>query len=194
LALPVPQALVLAASPVESARLALNSWVGAMDPNVGKYLADHIYVQAGLLLNNPVPHNNHGQGINVVIPPTDSKLDHRFHIEIRGEPTEKDPNALYIQLTAVGATEPQERNCIALSNERDEYGAPYAHARFEYSNGDKARIEIMRIRLHQAAESLGWTGPLEGVSYDYGPSVPQGGTIRLLPPGRSHHESGTLRM
>jgi choline dehydrogenase-like flavoprotein len=193
-ALPVHKALVLAASPIESARLALNSGLGATNPNVGKYLADHIYVQAGILLKNPVLTNNQGQGINVVIPPTDSKLDHRFHIEIRGEPTEKDPNVLYIQLTVVGATEPQEKNCVVLANEKDEYGAPFAHARFDYSNGDKARIEIMRIRLHQAAEGLGWTGPLEGVTYDYGPSVPQGGTVRVLPPGRSHHESGTLRM
>jgi choline dehydrogenase-like flavoprotein len=189
-----PPVLVLAASPIESARLALNSGLATVNPNVGKYLADHIYVQAGVLLKNPILNTNPGQGINVVIPPMDSKLDHRFHIEIRGEPTEKDPSQLYIQLTAVGATEPQEKNGVALSNEKDEYGMPFAHARFEYSNGDRARIEIMRIRLHQAAETLGWTGPFQGVSYDYGPSVPQEGTIRVLPPGRSHHESGTLRM
>ena len=62
---------------------------------------------------------------------------------------------MYVQLTAVGATEPQERNCVILSTERDEYGMRFAHARFEYSNGDRARIEIMRIRIHQAAETLG---------------------------------------
>jgi choline dehydrogenase-like flavoprotein len=179
---------------MESARLALNSGLDAINPNVGKYLADHIYVQAGVVLKNPVPGGNPGQGINVVIPPTDSRLDHRFHIEIRGEPTEKDPNLLYVQLTAVGATEPQEQNCVVLSTEKDEYGMRFAQARFEYSNGDRARIEIMRIRIHQAAETLGWTGPFEGISYTGGPSVPQGGTIRVLPPGRSHHESGTLRM
>lgn len=192
--LPVQQAVVLAASPIESARLALNSNLAVKNPNVGKYLADHIYVQAGVVLDNPVPSNNHGQGINVVIPPADSRLDHRFHIEIRGEPNETDPKALYLQLTAVGATEPQERNCVALSDEADEYGAPFAHAHFDYSSGDKARIEIMRIRIKQTVEALGWTGALEDISYRHGPTVPKQGTIRLLPPGRSHHESGTLRM
>jgi choline dehydrogenase-like flavoprotein len=194
--LPVGKAVILAASPIESARLALNSGLGNQNENVGRYLADHIYIQAGIRLTNHGLSHLQGQCVNVVIPPVDARPEHRFQVEIRGEPREN-TGSLYLQLTAEGATDPQWGNRVALSEpnpEKDDYKVPRANTHFTYSAGDKARIEMMKYRLQQLATALGWEHGLQDVKYMHGPGTPEEGTLRQLPPGRSHHEAGTLRM
>lgn len=170
--------VVLAASPIESARLALNSGLDVSLPAVGRYLADHVYMRGEIRVPTPVG-DIRGEGVNVVLPPPDSTWDKRFQVEMRGEADGDHPGVLRLRATGIAATEPESENRVTLSRQTDEFGVRKAHISYAFTRRDEARNSVMRAVMHEVAEALGGR-------YESEPEI--------LPPGRSHHEVGTLRM
>ena len=104
---------MLAASTIESTRLALLSGLG--DPPstpeseqvVGHYLAEHIFVRSALY--RPIQSSNpHDQFINVVVPPRSAEAVNRFHIHVVGGPSTQPGHAgeVMIRITGEAAMDP----------------------------------------------------------------------------------------
>ncbi|HZM75946.1 MAG TPA: GMC oxidoreductase [Candidatus Limnocylindrales bacterium] len=173
-------AFVLAASPVESARLVLVSGIGEADSSssvVGRYLAEHIYCR-GLLDVSGNPELNRGP-INLFIPPPGDDLDDRFQVELRSTIHPDDSRAL-LRLTGSAAMDPRRENRLTLSPGRvDIYGVPRAMTVLTRSPDDERRTLAMLNAMDRVAAFLGgrWLTPPE-----------------ILPCGASYHESGTLRI
>jgi choline dehydrogenase-like flavoprotein len=183
--------VVLAASTIESARLALLSGLG--DPPstpeservVGHYLAEHIFVRSALF--RPIlSANPHDQFINVVVPPRSAEAVNRFHIHVVGGPSTQPEHAgeVMIRITGEAAMDPAQENYVRLNREGDPdgvdgWGVPKAHIVFSLGECDRNRIGHMISEMRAVASALGGTLPEK---------------IEPLPPGRSHHEGGTLRM
>jgi len=173
------EAYVLAASPIESARLILNSGFDSKSP-VGRYLAEHIYLRGALAV--PVPRRMcalNGLNVNLVIPPQGPSPEQRFQFEIRGSADPHGSGCLLLRLTGIAAMDPRPSNRVTLSATCDEFDVPKAHIDFSHSEFDKARIGVMHATMARIAEKL------RG-KFIHEPMV--------LGPGRSHHEAGTLRM
>jgi choline dehydrogenase-like flavoprotein len=188
------RSVVLAASTIESTRLALLSGLG--DPPstpeservVGHYLAEHIFVRSQLY--RPIVSSNpHDQFINVVVPPRSPEAVNRFHIHVVGGPSTQPGHAgeVMIRLTGEAAMDPLHENYVRLNREGDSpgqdgvdrWGVRKAHIVFSLGECDRNRIGHMISEMRAVAAALGGTLPDK---------------IEPLPPGRSHHEGGTLRM
>jgi len=185
------RSVVLAASTIESARLALLSGLGddaATPPaerTVGHYLAEHIFVRAALY-RPPISSNPQDQFINVVIPPRNADPVNRFHIHLVGGPSTQPghPDEVLIRLTGEAAMDPRQENHVRLNDApgeagRDRWGVPKADIVFALSEPDRNRVGNMISEMRAVAAALGGTLPDK---------------LEPLPPGRSHHEGGTLRM
>jgi choline dehydrogenase-like flavoprotein len=183
--------VVLAASTIESARLALLSGLGdgpdtpLGERTVGHYLAEHIFVR-GALFRAPVSSNPHDQFINVVIPPSSAAPINRFHIHVVGGPSTQPghANEVLVRLTGEAAMDPRQANHVRLNGDRgedgrDRWGVPRADIVFELAEQDRNRVGNMISEMRSVAAALGGTLPQK---------------LEPLPPGRSHHEAGTLRM
>ena len=188
------RSVVLAASTIESTRLALLSGLGdpASTPEaervVGHYLAEHIFVRSQLF--RPIQSSNpHDQFINVVVPPRSAEAVNRFHIHVVGGPSTQPGHEgeVMIRLTGEAAMDPLHENYVRLNREGDspredgvdQWGVPKAHIVFQLGECDRNRIGHMISEMRAVASALGGTLPEK---------------IEPLPPGRSHHEGGTLRM
>ncbi|HVV16483.1 MAG TPA: FAD-dependent oxidoreductase [Polyangia bacterium] len=183
--------VVLAASTVESARLALLSGLGegptgsSAERVLGHYLAEHIFVRSAFHLPS-ITKNPNDQFINVVIPPTGPDPVHRFHIHLVGgpSPSPEHPNSVLVRLTAEAAMDPTQSNHVRLSGARgpageDAWGIPKAEVVCALSERDQSRTGQMIVEMRAVAAALGGTLPEK---------------LEPMPPGRSHHEAGTLRM
>jgi choline dehydrogenase-like flavoprotein len=92
-----------------------------------------------------------------------------------------------IRITGEAAMDPRRENYVRLNREDDadgrqgfdKWGVPKAHIVFELGECDRNRIGHMISEMRAVAAALGGTLPDK---------------IEPLPPGRSHHEGGTLRM
>jgi choline dehydrogenase-like flavoprotein len=174
--------IVLAASPIESARLALVSGVGG--EAAGKYLAEHIYCRREVSIHAPkVIGDIHGLAVRAVIPPANDDANNRFQIEIMGEEDPQQRGLLRLRFTGECAMDPRPENRVTLSDAEDDYGVPKATVTFSLSRDDETRVQVMKSTMTHVAEQLG-VPELDGFQKG----------ITVLPPGRSHHEAGTLRM
>ena len=185
------RSVVLAASTIESTRLALLSGLGdgaAHDPDggvVGHYLAEHIFVRA-TMYRPRVSANPHDQFINLVIPPTNAEPVNRFHIHVVGGPSAQPGHTdqVMVRLTGEAAMDPRHENQVRLNSERgaagkDAWQVPKADVVFSLSERDLNRTGQMIVAMRTVAAALGGT---------------LADKMEPLPPGRSHHEAGTLRM
>jgi len=174
--------VILAASPVESARLMLNSGLG--NENTGRYLAEHMYCRRVLSVRPPqIVGDIRRLAVRVIVPPQGDKLNDRFQIEILGEEDPSGTGDLVLRFTGEVAMDPQRPNRVTLSAVRDEFNVPKAHVDMNLSSEDVTRRSVMKTQMIQIAERLGVS------RRDFDESK-----IEDLPPGRSHHEAGTLRM
>ncbi|MCI0490592.1 MAG: GMC family oxidoreductase [Blastocatellia bacterium] len=172
---------VLAASPIESARLFLNSGLGEDRPAAGRYLAEHIYCR-GLVTVNAPDNDPHEQYVNVVVPPQRKQQQQRFQIHVQGDPVPGDPTKICYRLTGEAAMDPQRENRVTVDGSaEDEYGVKKATVFLEYSPDDATRLNIMKNEMRRIANELG--GNLDPDK-----------DLKVLAKGRSHHEAGTLRM
>ncbi|GIJ21880.1 hypothetical protein Vlu01_25040 [Micromonospora lutea] len=171
---------VLAASPVESARLVMVSEIAEAQSSssaVGRYLAEHIYCR-GYLDVSDRPELRHGP-VNVYIPPLGSGLDDRYQIEIRST-THSDDNRLLLRVTGSAAMDPRRENRVLISPDRvDAHGVAKAITELTRSPDDERRTISMISLMDDVVSSFGsrWLTP-----------------PRPLPCGASYHEVGTLRI
>jgi choline dehydrogenase-like flavoprotein len=185
--------VVLAASPIESARLFKHSQVRPESTAAGCYLAEHVERRAKIVAAAPRG-SRPGQGVSVVIPPPGGGLLERYQIHLRGE---LDANAkLVIDIGGFAAMDPRKENRVTLSEGKDHYGVPRAHVRLALSDGDAARTGLMEKRIVDIGRALGGTFvteqyPTEGSAPRF---VDDARSIQAMDPGRSYHEAGTLRM
>lgn len=170
---------VLAASPVESARLVLTSDLPTIRKNssmVGCYLAEHTYFRGYVdisenrfLRNGP---------INLFIPPLGDNLIDRFQIELRSIAMNHRVGGM-LRLTGSAAMDPNPNNRVTIRRTCvDKYGQPRARTVLHESAADRRRLLEMIRLMDRIVARLGgkWSSP---------PAV--------LPRGASYHEAGTLR-
>lgn len=171
---------VLAASPIESARLVLASELEGVTSStsvVGRYLAEHIYCR-GYLDSSGSPDLNQGP-INIFIPPPGSGLDDRYQIEVRSM-TWADPSQNVVRITGSAAMDPSPENRVSINPDRvDSFDVPRAFTVLRQTPADRRRVLSMFDMLDEVALSL-------GAEWLYSPVS--------LPCGASYHESGTLRI
>jgi GMC oxidoreductase/Lycopene cyclase protein len=173
-------AFVLAASPVESARLVLMSQLKDTKTSsspIGRYLSEHVYCR-GYLDVSENPELNHSP-INIFIPPPGTDLDDRYQIELRSI-VQSNGARMLLRVTGAAAMDPRRDNRVTLSSGRtDNYGTPRASTVLTLSRHDERRKLSMLNALHCVASRLGgrWLTP---------PSI--------VPCGASYHEAGTLRI
>ena len=183
------RSVVLAASTIESTRLALLSGIGdgpePNEPVLGHYLAEHIFVRA-TMYRPRVTANPHDQFINLVIPPINAEPVNRFHIHVVGGPSAQPGHTdqVMVRLTGEAAMDPRHENHVRLTHDggtrgQDAWQVPKADVVFSLSERDLNRTGQMIVAMRTVATALGGTLPEK---------------MEPLPPGRSHHEGGTLRM
>lgn len=185
---------VLAASPVESARLVLNSDLSCESPVVGCYLAEHIERRAKIVVSEPTTKLT-GEGISLVLTPQGSERydpQARFQVHLRGE---RRDGQMIIDIGGFAAMDPNSENCVTLTTVADSFGLLRAHTHLQMTSNDAERAKNLCERILQVADALGTPTfitdqfPLEAFQRRY----VEKGRIQVMPPGRSYHEAGTLR-
>lgn len=183
---------VLAASAIESARLILNSGMAAERPAVGRYLAEHIERRAKIRVSFP----GDGDAISLVLPPPrgPDSLD-RYQIHLRGT---RDPGTrdFVVDIGGFAAMDPDARNRVTLSDQLDQFGVPRAHTSLSPSVEDHVRARRLSERIIETVSRMGGEFITEqflpeGVRPRY---IDDQRRVQIMPPGRSYHECGTLRM
>jgi len=174
------RAFVLAASPVESARLVLNSGLGGeatARPTAGCYLAEHSYWH--WRVSSSTPPDGKTTGVNVVVPPPGPRLEERFHIEVRSIASPSGERRSSLRVLGSAAMDPAVENRVTLSEVRDRHAVRKAMTTLVHSRPDRERIEVMCHQMTAVARALGadWARPMAPLGI-----------------GRSYHEAGTLRM
>lgn len=168
---------VLAASPVESTRIALLSGLGGeASPSLGRYLAEHMYVRGDLNVSD-VP--DLAGSINLFIPATATGTQHRYQLEVRSLGTNLDGQTV-MRVMGSAAMDPSPDNLVSLHIfRRDQFGIPMAMTRLNRSSEDLRRLDAMRLTIENVGRRLGgsWVSPLEN-----------------LPRGASYHEGGCMRI
>lgn len=177
--------IVLAASPIESTRIFLNSDLGDGRPAVGKYLTEHIYCRGWVTVASP-DRDARERSVNIVIPPKGRDRELRYHINVQDWPdAENKADGIRLRLTATVAMDPNPDNQVALARDgngayvRDEdFDVPMVTTLLNKTDSNRNRVGAAIETMREIAQTLG--GNLQDPTE--------------LPPGRSHHEAGTLRM
>ncbi|SRR5216684_1173300 len=187
------RAFVLAASPIESARIILNSGLDRDVPAAGRYLADHVWCRAKMIVKARGFDN---EGINLIITPQgDDRGDRssRFQVHLRGE---KNDGVMTVDVGGFAAMDPSPGNAVALSGTRDRFNVPKAQTRLQPSPDDHCRVDRMCDRILEVAELLNAEKFItDQFPQDaFKPQYVKGNRIHKMPPGQSYHEAGTLRM
>lgn len=164
--------VVLAASPVESARLILES---KLDRTLGlkvagKYLAEHILSRTEVTVSFPIDDPTEAR-VNVVIPPPGRNFHQRFQIDVRQSVVPVRRGKLHLRISGFAAMDPSPENVMELDGIN-------VNTVMKLSTADDYRVEQMQKTMVAVAKHLG---------------------ARKIPPpkvtkGRSNHEVGTLRM
>ncbi len=177
--------VVLAGGAIQSTRLALASGLRDLHPSVGRYVADHLFVQGLFRLKEPI-----GSPIYVFVDPTPERP---FHVQIQGPFPETwynayhatvwldcDPQGLYLLVYCFGVGEPSETHEVVpshyTSDAPGELGHYYVIA--DRTETDRARLQAMEAFLPALAEAMG----AECVR------------SQVNPAGAALHEIGGLRM
>ncbi len=190
--------VVLAASTIESARLAIASGLHdhhrpERDQTVGNYLSEHIFVRTTLEVP-PLSDDPSDQFINVVVPPKNHEKINRFHVHIMGgfSPTRR--NRVELRMTGEAAMTPEQSNRVRLEREplrRDPSDYPQARVTFKLSeHHDAHRWQHMRTVMSDIACDLLRGSP----NFDADATRRTFDPLEPMLPGQSHHESGTLAM
>lgn len=165
--------VILAASPVESARLILESGLhtGLGLPAAGKFLAEHILSRTEVTVPFPI-HNAAEARVNVFIPPpSPPQLHNRFQIDVRHSVVSVESGNLRVRISGFAAMDPDPEKMVKLEGRR-------VNTILEPSVDDNDRVRQMEAMMVRVAKRLGATEiPPPKVTY-----------------GRSNHEVGTLRM
>ncbi|HYI13407.1 MAG TPA: GMC oxidoreductase [Thermoanaerobaculia bacterium] len=164
--------VVLAASPIESARLILDS---NLDHELGlvaagKYLAEHILCRTEITVFFPIQ-DPWDARLNVVIPPPGRELRQRFQIDVRQSAVPVKNGKLCLRISGFAAMDPNENNRIEIDGSD-------VRTIIELSHADHVRVDAMKETMIEIAERL-------GAKELPAPEVAK---------GRSNHEVGTLRM
>lgn len=179
------QHYVLAGGAVQSSRLSLSSGLRALSPNVGQYVADHLFVQGLFRLRKPLD-----GPIYVFVDPT---LERPFHLQIQGPFEETwytpyhatvwldcDPAGLYLLVYCFGVGSSLAENEVVLT--RLQSDGPRGMGSYcvlnDRSDTDLRTLQAMRDCLPAIAESIG------------------ADLVRsqINPPGSALHEIGGLVM
>jgi choline dehydrogenase-like flavoprotein len=165
--------VILAASPIESARLVLGSDLGRSEGVggvAGRYLAEHLLCTAEI----PVPFSSLAGGrVSVVVPPSGPQVLERFQIDVKTATFTGGGGGNSLRIFGFAAMDPHRDNRAVL---RGDVVNTDLKLRGDY-DGD--RVNAMRARIREIARKL---GARSGVGIT-GPIL-----------GRSNHEVGTLRM
>jgi choline dehydrogenase-like flavoprotein len=172
-------AVVLAASPVESARLVLASGLADCASGatpIGAYLAEHVYSRGMIAV--PATSGLVSNSVNIFLPPPGDDLYERFQLEVRSMPN-SDPDFALLRITGSAAMDPVPANRVTLADSTDSVGVRRATTVMTYSDDDRRRITRMLAALDDVRGRLGgsWVDP-----------------VTVLPRGASYHEAGTLRI
>jgi len=164
--------VILAASPVESARLILESGLhtALKLTAAGKFLAEHILSRTEVITSFPI-HNRAEARVNVFIPPPNPQLHQRFQIDVRHSIVPVKDGKLRVRISGFAAMDPDPKKMMKLNGRR-------VNTVLEPSSEDNDRVRHMEATMIRVARRLGATEiPAPQVTY-----------------GRSNHEVGTLRM
>lgn len=153
---------VLAGGAVQSTRLALASGLGDLHPCVGRYIADHLFVQGLFRLRAPL-----GEPIYAFVEPTP---DRPFHVQIQGAFQETwyspyhatvwldcDPQGTYLLIYVFGVGTPCERNELVLLDQQGE-GPPGMGGYCviaDYTQEDRRTLAAMDAYLGPLADAMG---------------------------------------
>jgi len=165
--------VILAASPVESARLILESGLDTALglTAAGKFLSEHILSRTAVTTSFPI-HNAAEARVNVFIPPpSPPQLHQRFQIDVRHSVVPIEGGNLRVRISGFAAMDPEKEKMVRLEGQR-------VNTILEPSTDDDDRVRQMEAMMVRVAKRLGATEiPPPEVTY-----------------GRSNHEVGTLRM
>lgn len=185
---------IVAASPIESARMLLNSGLQKRQPLVGRYLADHIERRARVELvgNQTIG----GEGISLVMAPVGEEVSDplaRFQVHLRGQ---KRGDRMVVDIGGFAAMDPNPENAVSLSESLDQFGVARAQTRLTLSADDRERARRLSERIVAVAEAI---GPVRFMTTDFPLEQFERhftceGRVQVMPAGRSYHEAGTLRM
>jgi hypothetical protein len=164
--------VILAASPIESARLFLDSNLHADLglPLAGKFLAEHFLSRTEVTVPFPIENPSEGR-VNVFLPPPGPDPHQRFQIDVRHSNAPVSDGKLIVRISGFAAMDPEPAKMMMVNGFE-------VNTILEPSNADKYRIDQMEDKMVRVARRLGATEiPAPRVTY-----------------GRSNHEVGTLRM
>lgn len=161
--------VVLAGGAVQSTRLALSSGLAALNPLIGCYISDHLFLEATLEFGEP----RLNEPLSVLIDPTPERP---FELQIQGC---LDSNASVV-LAAFGVGSVRKQNHVALSEGSDPTRGGMQNLRVihDRSAEDEKCLTAMQDSASQAAAVLG----------------ARLGSPLIHPPGVALHEIGGLRM
>lgn len=189
-------AFVLAASPVESARIILNSGLDRDVPAAGCYLADHIWHRARITVEAFEAKGLENEGINLIIAPQRDdceSLSGRFQVHLHGE---QEDGLMVIDIGGFAAMNPNPGNAVTLAGVKDRFNTPKAQTRLKLALEDCSRGERLSDRILEVA---GLLGVKEFITdrfppEPFQPQYVKEKRIQIMPLGQSYHEAGTLRM
>ena len=162
--------VVLAGGAVQSTRLALRSGLATLNPAVGHYISDHLFLEASIEFDEPQPH----EPVSVLIDPAPERP---FGLQIQGCLIENNGSVV---LAAFGVGSAREQNRVVLSGDSDptDGGMQSMRVIYERSADDEKCLAAMQEAAGEAATVLG----------------ARLGSPLIHPPGVALHEVGGLRM
>ncbi len=180
----------LAASPIESARLAINSGLPDPDHAMGRFLADHLLCQVAIELPAPQPIRRakwpaRFPACAILVRTSDHSAEETSLVEIHDGWIDSldapSDGSIRLWLRAYGSVDPQPRNRVTTDQSSlDQFGVPRATVSFMLGPSDRRRVARLAAIVRDIAAAFGVTLPE--------------GAVRLIPPGSVNHECGTLRM
>jgi choline dehydrogenase-like flavoprotein len=104
---------------------------------------------------------------------------------------------MIVDIGGFAAMDPvRENRVVTLSEYRDDCGVALAHTRLRPTAEDQERSRRLCDRIREVGQMLGRVEfltkdcPAEAFAAEYTPD----NRVQIMPPGRSYHEAGTLRM
>lgn len=158
--------VVLAGGAVQSTRLALSSGLETLNPLVGHYISDHLFLEASVEFSEPQPN----EPVSVLIDPIPERP---FGLQMQGNLNSTNPSMI---LAAFGIGTASTQNRVVLSGDCD--GMQSLRVIYDRSADDEKCLTAMHEAAEHAAAVLG----------------ARLGSPLVHPPGMALHEIGGLRM
>lgn len=181
-----PRHVVLAGGAIQSTRLAIYSELDTGSDDVGRYIDDHLFVQGGIKLDEPLE----SKAAYLMVDCTEER---RYHIQLQGAFKETwyspyhatvwldtEPNGQYFLCYCFGIADNLRDNRIELYRQADPTsgGMRDYHVIYDRTPGDNALLQEMQDFMPRVAELMGG----------------QVHKVQVNPPGAALHEVGGLRM